>query len=98
MKTLADYILLLKGAMPLDMCEALIARYDSVSENDPLKLRRKNKILDFEEINMLDHPGFEEFRAPMGALMSAVNNQYLQKTCNILRDRLPCYEIGRAHV
>jgi hypothetical protein len=92
MKTLADYILLLKGAMPLDMCEALIARYDSISENDPLKVHRKNKILDFEEINMLNHDAFKEFQSPMMQLMKAVNDYYLEKTANILKDRLPCYE------
>ena len=92
MKTLADYIMLLKGAMPLDMCEALIETYDSISENDPQKVYRKNKILDFHEINMLDHDAFEDFREPMMRLMKAVNDYYLEKTANILRDRLPCYE------
>ena len=73
MKTLADYIMLLKGAMPLDMCEALIETYDSVSESDPQKVYRKNKILDFHEINMLNHDTFEDFREPMMRLMKAVN-------------------------
>jgi len=68
LKTLAEYILHLKDAMPLDMCQKLIETYDSVSQSDPNYVKRKNKIFDFAEINMLNHEAFAEFREPMGAL------------------------------
>ncbi len=91
-KTLAEYILHLKDAMPLDMCQKIIETYDSVSKSDPNYLKRKNKIFDFDEINMLNHDAFIDFREPMGKLMRAVNNFYMDKTHNALKDRLVCYE------
>jgi len=91
-KTLAEYILHLKDAMPLDMCEKLIETYNSVSHSDPNYVKRESKIFDFAEINMLDHEAFTEFREPMGELMRAVNNFYMDKTHNALRDKLVCYE------
>ena len=87
-KTLAEYILHLKDAMPLDMCKKLIETYDSVSQSDPNYVKRESKIFDFAEINMLDHAAFVEFREPMGELMRAVNNFYMDKTHNALRDKL----------
>ena len=92
LKTLAEYILHLKDAMPLDMCQRLIETYDSVSKSDPNYVKRESKIFDFAEINMLDHDAFTEFRKPMGELMRAVNNFYMDKTHNELKDRLVCYE------
>jgi hypothetical protein len=89
-KTLAEYILHLRDAMPLDMCRRLIETYDSVSTSD--QVSRKNKLYDFSEINMLDHDAFAEFREPMGKLMQAVNKFYMDKTHNALRDKLVCYE------
>ena len=89
-KTLADYIMFLKNVMPLEMCKELIETYDSVHKQE--RVYRKNKILDFEEINMLDNDAFEKFREPMGKLMHAVSKHYMENTHNILRDRLPCYE------
>jgi len=89
-RTLADYIMCLKDVMSLDMCKELIETYDSVHKAE--RVYRKNKILDFEEINMLDHDAFERFRKPMGQLMQIVSQHYMQNTHNILRDRLPCYE------
>ena len=41
-KTLAEYILHLKDAMPLDMCEKLIETYDSVSHSDPNYVKRES--------------------------------------------------------
>jgi hypothetical protein len=89
-KSLADYIVHIKKAMPLEMCKNLIETYDSIHKEE--RVQRENKIMKFEEINMLDHPAFEPFRYPMGQLMQAVNNHYMKLTHNILRDRLPCYE------
>ena len=41
---------------------------------------------------MLDHPSFAPYRTPIGQLMRSVSKFYMDKTHNILRDRLPCYE------
>ena len=92
MKTLAEHILVLNDAMPLDMCKALIETYDSVSKDDEHYEKRDNAIYKFDEINMLNHSAFEDFKEPMGALMKAVNNFYMDKVHNILRDKLVCYE------
>lgn len=89
-KTLADYIMHLENIMPLDMCEDLIKTYDSVHKEE--RVQRENKIMKFEEINMLDHPAFESYRRPMGQLMQSVSKFYMDKTHHILRDKLPCYE------
>ena len=91
-RTLAEHILVLKDAMPLDMCQLLIETYDSVSKDDDNYVKRNNDIYKFDEINMLDHPSFEEFKEPMGALMQAVNNFYMDKVHSVLRDKLICYE------
>ena len=92
MKTLAEHILVLNDAMPLDMCNALIETYDSISKNDEHYEKRNNAIYKFDEVNMLNHSAFEEFKEPMGALMKAVNNFYMDKVHNVLRDKLVCYE------
>ena len=92
MKTLAEHILVLNDAMPLDMCKALIETYDSVSKDDEHYEKRDNGIYKFDEINMLNHSAFEDFREPIGALMQAVNNFYMDKVHNVLRDKLVCYE------
>lgn len=89
-KTLADYIMHLENIMPLDMCEDLIKTYDSVHKEE--RVQRENKIMKFEEINMLDHPAFESYRWSMGQLMQSVSKFYMDKTHHILRDKLPCYE------
>lgn len=89
-KTLADYIMHLENIMPLDMCEELIKTYDSVHKEE--RVQRENKIMKFEEINMLDHPAFESYRWSMGQLMQSVSKFYMDKTHHILRDKLPCYE------
>ena len=80
MKTLAEHILVLNDAMPLDMCQALIRTYDSVSKDDKHYEKRDNAIYKFDEINMLNHPAFADFKEPMGALMQAVNNFYMDKS------------------
>ena len=90
MRTLAEYILHLKDVMPLDMCQSLIETYDSISEHSAQK--RDNAIYKFDEINMLNNDAFSDFREPMGKLMQAVNNFYMDKTHNELKDRLVCYE------
>lgn len=90
-KTLADYIMHIKNAMPLSMCESLIKTYDAVHKEE--RVQRKNKIFDFEEINMLDHSAFAPFRSQMGQLMQGISKFYMDNTHNILRDRLPCYEV-----
>lgn len=92
MKTLAEHILILPDAMPLDMCNALIETYNSVSKSDEHYEKRDNAIYKFDEINMLNHSAFEDFRQPMGALMQGVNNFYMDKVHNVLRDKLVCYE------
>jgi len=60
MRTLAEYILHLKDVMPLDMCQSLIEKYDSISEHSAQK--RDNAIYKFDEINMLNNEAFSDFR------------------------------------
>ena len=44
MKTLAEHILVLKNAMPKEVCEDLISTYNRIHANDPHKVNWNNKI------------------------------------------------------
>lgn len=92
MKTLKDYIILFDKVMPLILCEKLIEAYDSVSKEDPNYIRRKNRVFDFAEINMLDHKAFAPYCRDMMTLMQGVTREYMKRTSNILEEKLQCWE------
>ena len=76
MKTLADYVLHLKGVMPLDMCQMLIDKYNETEE----VLDRDTEGYKFSEVNINDHENFAEFRDAMWMLMGRVHMFYGEKT------------------
>ena len=93
MKTLAEHILVLDNVMPLDMCNALIETYNSISKNDEHYVSHTDHpVYKFDEINMINHKGFQSFMPNMSNLMQIVHNFYVDKVCNNLKQKLFCYE------
>lgn len=92
MKTLKDYVILFQNVMPKIMCEKLIETYDSISKEDASYVTRKNKVYDFAEINMLDHPAFAPYCRDMMILMQTINREYMKRTSNVLEEKLQCWE------
>ena len=76
MKTLADYVLHLKGAMPKELCAELIAIYDETQEIE----HRDTEGYKFGEININEHPNFAEIKESVWAFMQSVHKYYEEKT------------------
>ena len=60
MKTIEDYIIVLDNVLPKKLCKDIIGTYDSINDDDDLKVSRDTDFMRFSEINMIDHPAYNE--------------------------------------
>ena len=91
MKSLTDYILTLDNVLPNEACETLIDIYDA---NEKDRIVRKDDVMDFAEINMLDSDAYGEFRGPFVKRMQSVAEFYKKHTNAFWPSRI-AYEAPR---
>ena len=60
MKTIEDYIMVYNNILPKALCKDIINIYDSINNEDELKVKRDNDFMKFSEVNMIDHSAYNE--------------------------------------
>ena len=74
------------------MQKKAIETYDSIGDNDPLKVDRKTRWMNFKEVNMLKHPEFSELSQELAKYMQQINHRYFEEVCHVVDQRLKCKE------
>ena len=93
MKTIEDYIIVLDNVLPKKLCKDIIDTYDSINDDDDLKVSRDNDFMRFSEINMIDHPAYNEnTTSKFIQYMQHANFKYFDETCDNLKQRFSCYD------